>query len=64
MEIIKKLEKEKAIKKIKSFIRRDNITTSELNYIALFVDRFYNNKIYTAEDIKELLLDLIFTDVD
>lgn len=59
-----KKEKKIAIKKIKSFLRRDNIKHTEINYISLFVDKFYNKKTYKAQDIKELLMELIFADIE
>lgn len=58
-------EKEKALKKIKSFIRRDTYTNAELKYISLFIDKFYSEKKnYSPMEIKELLIELITIDAD
>lgn len=64
MKLHEKKEKEKAIKKIKSFIRRDDIKNPELKYVSLFIDKFYDKKTYKPQDIKELLLELIFADTE
>lgn len=58
-------EKERALKKIKSFIRRDTYTKAEINYISFFIDKFYSKKkIYSPMEIKELLIELITIDAD